>query len=52
MFEREKVEKGNKKTRIVACKKEGGKECLTIVGFETLLLVRRHSKTIFKMPTK
>ncbi len=53
MFEREKVEEGNKKTKwIVACKREGGGECLTIVGFEPLLLVHHHSKTISKMPTK
>ncbi len=43
----------NEKSKwIAAYEREGGGKCLTMIGFELLLLVRCHSKTISKMPTK
>jgi len=52
MFEREKVREGNEKSGWICNTwegmKEGGRECLTMVKFEPLLLVCHHSKMLTK----
>jgi hypothetical protein len=49
VFERKKVKEGNEKNGwITTCGREGRRECLTMVEFEPLLLVFRHSKTLTK----